>query len=121
MPNVAFVAPFYLPTTLRFLEATAGLTDVRLGVVTQEPIEKEPASLRRLLAVHAQVDDSLTRAGIREGLRKISDELGSVDRVLGALEDLQVPLGELRDELGIPGMGRSGRGVASRMCFAHRA
>ncbi len=105
MPNVAFVAPFYLPTTLRFLEATAGLPGVRMGVVTQEPLEKAPASLRQRVPVHAQVIDALTPDGIREGLARISAELGSVDRLLGALEDLQVPLGELRDELGIPGLG----------------
>ena len=32
-------------------------------------------------------------------------DLGSVDRLLGILEDLQVPLAEVRERLGIPGMG----------------
>ncbi|WP_419166203.1 ATP-grasp domain-containing protein [Candidatus Palauibacter sp.] len=105
MPNVAFVAPFYLPTTLRFLEAAAGLADVRLGVVTQEPIEKAPASLRQRITAYARVDDALSAEGIHVGLRQLASDLGSVDRLLGALEDLQVPLGELRDTLGLPGMG----------------
>ncbi|WP_420635073.1 ATP-grasp domain-containing protein [Candidatus Palauibacter sp.] len=105
MPNVAFVAPFYLPTTLRFLEAAAGLADVRLGVVTQEPIEKAPASLRQRITAYARVDDALSAEGIHVGLRQLASDIGSVDRLLGALEDLQVPLGELRDTLGLPGMG----------------
>lgn len=105
MPNVAFVAPFYLPTTLRFLEAAAGLAGVRLGVVTQEPLERTPASLRRSIAAHVRVEDALSAEGIHIGLRRLSAELGGIDRLLGALEELQVPLGELRDALGIPGMG----------------
>ncbi|MCG8468857.1 MAG: ATP-grasp domain-containing protein, partial [Gemmatimonadetes bacterium] len=105
MLNVAFVAPFYLPTTLRFLEATARLPDVRLGVVTQEPLEKAPAELRQRIASYARVEDALRPAGIESGLQRISAELGSVDRLLGALEELQVPLGELRDRFGIAGMG----------------
>ncbi|WP_419858646.1 ATP-grasp domain-containing protein [Candidatus Palauibacter irciniicola] len=105
MPNVAFVAPFYLPATLRFLEAAAGLAGVRLGVVTQEPPERTPASLRRSIAAHVRVDDALSAEGIHIGLRSLSAELGGIDRLLGALEELQVPLGELRDALGIPGMG----------------
>lgn len=105
MLNVAFVAPFYLPATLRFLEAAAGLADVRLGVVTQEPLERTPASLRQRIAAHVRVEDALSAEGIHAGLRRLSAELGGIDRLLGALEDLQVPLGELRDALGLAGMG----------------
>ncbi|WP_423930167.1 ATP-grasp domain-containing protein [Candidatus Palauibacter sp.] len=105
MRNVAFVAPFYLPATLRFLEAAAGLENVRLGVVTQEPIEKMPPALRRRIAATARVEDALSAEGIHAGLGQLSAEFGGIDRLLGALEDLQVPLGELRDALGLPGMG----------------
>ena len=105
MRNVAFVAPFYLPATLRFLEAAAGLEGVRLGVITQEPAEKTPASLRPRIAATARVDDALSAEGIHAGVRRLSSELGGVDRLLGALEELQVPLGELRDALGLSGMG----------------
>lgn len=105
MPNVAFVAPFYLPTTLRFVEAAAGLAGVRLGVVTQEPPERTPPSLRGKIAAQARVEDALTAEGIQAGLRQLSRQLGGIDRLLGALEELQVPLGELRDGLGLPGMG----------------
>ena len=110
MPNVAFVAPFYLPATLRFLEAAAGLADVRLGVVTQEPLERTPPALRRSIAAHVRVDNALSPEGIHTGLRRLSAELGGVDRLLGALEELQVPLGELRDALGIEGMGAEAAG-----------
>ncbi len=105
MPNVVFVAPFFLPTTLRFVAAAAALEGVRLGLVSQDPGEKLPPELRARLAAHARVPDALDPDAIHAGLREISATLGSVDRLLGALEELQIPLGELRDRLGIPGMG----------------
>ncbi|MDX1578909.1 MAG: hypothetical protein R3266_10505 [Gemmatimonadota bacterium] len=105
MPNVAFVAPFFLPTTLRFVQAAAGLEGVRLGLVSQEPEEKVPPELAARLAAYARVEDALSADGVDVGLRALSAELGSIDRLLGALEELQVPLGILRDRHGIPGMG----------------
>jgi hypothetical protein len=105
MPNVVFVAPFFLPTTLRFVSAAASTPGARLGLISQDPAEKLPAELRRLLVSHAQVRDAVDPDAIHEALLRMRGELGSVDRLLGALEELQVPLGELRDRLGIPGMG----------------
>lgn len=105
MPNVAFVAPFFLPTTLRFVQAAAGLPDVELGLISQDPAEKLPADLRNRLATHVRIPDPLDPDRIREGVEAVARRLGPVSRLLGALEELQVPLGEVRDALGIPGMG----------------
>ena len=58
--TAVFVAPFLAPTTARFVRAAAGLPGVRLGLVSQYPIERIPADLRRLLAEHVQVADGLS-------------------------------------------------------------
>ena len=42
---------------------------------------------------------------IADATRVMARHLGGVDRLLGMLEQLQVPLGEVRDALGIPGLG----------------
>lgn len=42
-----------------------------------------------------------------QAVKAIGIQFGAIDRVLGILEPLQVPLGQIRDELGIPGMGAS--------------
>lgn len=105
MSNVAFVAPFFLPTTLRFVEAVARLPGVRLGLISQDPADRLPNELRPHLAAHVRVADAIDASGIAEGLRALTEKMGPPDRLMGALEELQVPLGELRDEFGIQGMG----------------
>ena len=105
MSAVVFVAPYYLDTTLRFVRAAAALPGVRLGVVSQEPWEKLPADLRDRVAGHWRVTDPLDAGQLAEAVASLRDRLGSVDRLLGILEHLQVPLAEVRRRLGIPGMG----------------
>ncbi|MDX1395684.1 MAG: ATP-grasp domain-containing protein [Gemmatimonadota bacterium] len=105
MSNTVFVAPFFLPTTLRFVDAVSRLPGVRLGLVSQDPARLLPADLRGRLAAHTRVENALDIEHLRTGVAQTAAELGSADRLLGALEELQVPLGELRDEMGISGMG----------------
>ncbi len=104
MPNVVFVAPFFLEATVRFIDAAAGLPGVRLGLVSQDPADRLPPALRRRLPAHVRLDDGLDPRKIAEACRTIAGTLGSVDRLMGALEELQVPLGEVRAALGIAGM-----------------
>ncbi len=105
MVNVVFVAPFFLDTTLRFVDAAASLPGVRLGLVSQDPEEKLPKELRSKLAGHYRVEDGVAADSLRPGLHAMRKALGSVDRILGTLEQLQVPLGVVRDELSVPGLG----------------
>jgi hypothetical protein len=103
--NVVFVAPYFLDTTLRFVDAAAGLPGVRLGLVSQDPEEKLPKGLRSRLAGHYRVEDGVAVDSLRPALHAMRKAFGSVDRILGTLEQLQVPLGALRDELSVPGLG----------------
>ena len=105
MTNVVFVAPYFAETTLRFVSAAASLPNVRLGLISQDPAEKLPEDLRRKLAGHYRVEAGLSRAAIEKATRAMKRSFGSVDRLLGTLEQLQVPLGQIREELGITGMG----------------
>ena len=102
--SIVFVAPFFLETTVRFVEAVAALPGVQTGLVSQDPVEKLPASLRRRLAAHRRVADGLDAGQIVDAVRILAKEIGPPGRLLGALEQLQVPLGEARDALGIEGM-----------------
>jgi ATP-grasp domain len=105
MANAVFVAPFLLPATVRFIAAAAFLPDVRLGLISQDPEERLPDDVRSALSGHYRVADGTDAQQIADATRFMSSRLGSVDRLIGMLEQLQVPLGEVRDALGIPGMG----------------
>ena len=105
MPSVVFVAPFFLPTTLRFVDAVASLPGVTTGLVSQDPADRLPAALRARLAAHERVDDALDPERIVAASRSLMSRIGPVSRVLGTLEELQVPLGIVRERLGVEGMG----------------
>jgi len=103
--GVIFVAPFFLETTLRFVEGVAALPGVRLGVVSQDPAEKIPLGLRSKLVAHSRIAEGLDPQQIRVAVEDLGARLGGVHRLLGTLEQLQVPLAEVRERLGIEGMG----------------
>jgi D-alanine-D-alanine ligase-like ATP-grasp enzyme len=105
MSNVVFVAPFFMETTLRFVDAAASLPGVNVGLVSQDPEAKLPRALAAKLVGHYRVEDGVDVDALRPGLLAMRKAFGSIDRILGTLEQLQVPLGVLRDELGVVGVG----------------
>ena len=105
MPSVVFVAPFFLDTTLRFVEAVADLPGIRTGLVSQDPAERLPPGLKFKLAAHSRIADGLDPQQIADAVRSLALQIGPPRRLIGALEQLQVPLGEVRDALGLEGMG----------------
>jgi biotin carboxylase len=104
VPKVVFVAPFLMPATARFVEATARLPGVRLGLLTQDPAAKIPPKLTAAVAAHRRVEDAFNPQGLAAAARELGARLGGLDRLMGALEQLQVPLAEAREILGVPGM-----------------
>jgi hypothetical protein len=89
---------------VRFIEAAASLPGARLGLVSQDPVEKLPPELRDRLAGYWRIDDGTDAQQIADATRGLAGQLAGVDRLIGMLEQLQVPLGEVRDALGIAGM-----------------
>ncbi len=104
MVVAAFVAPYLMEATARFVLSAATLPGVRLGLVTSEPLERIAPPLRDHLAGHWRVENALDPRQIAEGVTGIARQLGGVDRLVGALEQLQVPLAQVREGLGIEGM-----------------
>src|SRR3954447_23346534 len=108
MVTAAFVAPYLLEATARFVRSAASLPDVRVRVVTSEPWERIQPELRDRLSGHWRVDDALDPGQIAAAVKGLAGQMGRVDRLVGALEQLQVPLaggrGGVREWLGIEGM-----------------
>ena len=62
-----------------------------------------PGSKHRL-AGHWRIDDPLDPGQIAGAVQGLGRQLGQVQRLLAVLEQLQVPLAQVREQLGIPGM-----------------
>lgn len=104
MVVAAFVAPYLLEATARFVMTAATLPGVRLGLITCEPLDRVPPPLRERLAGHWRVDNALDPQQVAEAVRGLAGQMGRVERLVGALEQLQVPLAEVREAVGIEGM-----------------
>ncbi len=104
MPNVLFVAPYSARATMRFTRCAATEPDVRLGLISHQPLEAVPSSLRGHLAGHWQVDNALDPDQLERATRGLAEQLGGADRLIGVLEHLQVQLAQVRERTGIAGM-----------------
>jgi hypothetical protein len=100
----AFVAPYLLEATARFVVNAATLPNVRLGLITCEPLEALHPDLRGRLAGHWRVEDALDPSQLAGAVQGLSGQMGRVERLVGALEQLQVPLAQVREGVGIEGM-----------------
>lgn len=104
MPVVLFAAPFFTENAKRFIHATAALPGVRVGVISQDPIELLSSEIRALIQGHTRVADGLSADDLVRAARDLSAQLGPIHRFLGTIEQIQVPLAEARARLGVPGM-----------------
>ena len=104
MVVAGFVAPYLLDTTTRFVEAAARLPGVQMALITCEPADRLPPGLRDSLAGHWRIDDPLDAGQIAGAVQGLGGQLGQVQRLLAVLEQLQVPLAQVREHLGVPGM-----------------
>jgi hypothetical protein len=103
MPHIVFVAPRFLENTNRYVQAFAEL-DLELSLVSADPEEAIPAALRPRVAGHYRVADCLDGGQLTRAVRAIAGAVGPVDRLAGVLEQLQLPMAEVRDALGIDGL-----------------
>ncbi len=104
MKKIVFVAPYFMDATVRFVKAAASIPDAHIGLVSCDPVSRLSPEIRHTLSAHFAVENISTPELLR-GVEAIGRELGGIDRIMGMLEQIQVPLGEIRDHLGVPGMG----------------
>ncbi|GJG86815.1 hypothetical protein tb265_19960 [Gemmatimonadetes bacterium T265] len=104
MPTVIFAAPYLTPSAARMVTSAASLPGVRLGVISQDPLDNAPEDVRAATAQHWRVDDVLDVEQLAGAVAAIGARIGAPDRLFGAYEQLQVPLAELRERLGIVGL-----------------
>ena len=103
MPHVVFIAPRFLETTNRYVAAFAAL-EITLSLISADPVEAIPAAIRPRVAGFARVVDCLDAAQLGDAARTLTRTIGPIDRLVGVLEELQLPMAEVRDAVGIEGL-----------------
>ena len=99
---VVFAAPLLSDNAMRMVEAIVTLPGVRLGVITHDSAD----ALRHLhgSVAHWRVSDILNVDQLVWATRELEFRKGTVERLFGAYEQLQVPLAQARETLGLPGL-----------------
>ena len=105
MRNVVFVAPYGTKNTVGYIRALSLLKGVRLGVISADPRERFGEELSQGFAAFARVANCMDGRALAVATKKIAAEIGEVDRLIGVLEQLQMPLALARDLAGVEGMG----------------
>lgn len=104
MRTLVFVAPLFREGSNRFLQAFASLPGLRLGVISMEPASAIPPELKDRIHSHFQVRDVSDTSELIRGVRGLQTAMGSVERLLTHLEELQIPVSDARERLGLEGM-----------------
>lgn len=104
MPHIVFVAPHFLENTNRYLSAFANLKGVKLSVISADPITGLPSDLAAKIEGHYQVRDIGDGNQLAGAAKALQQAFGPIDRLTGALEQLQLPMAQAREKVGIPGM-----------------
>jgi D-alanine-D-alanine ligase-like ATP-grasp enzyme len=98
--NVVFVCPFPSEASMRFVRATARLSDIRLfGVVHTMPTGDDASLYDDVVRI-----DNPTRSDeVIAAIEKLRGRHGAPDRIVGVLEIMQVMLAEVRAHFGVEG------------------
>jgi hypothetical protein len=116
MRHAVFVVPFLFETSVRFLRGALRLPGVAVSLVSQDPLERFDPEIRSQLAGHWRVENALDATHLVAAVQGLSRSLGPVDRLIGVLEQLQMPLAEAREALGLPGLS-----VDAAECFRDKS
>jgi len=104
MLPVAYITPNFTPNAVRFIEALTSQYKVRLIIISQEPVSLLPPWMQSRISIARQVPDVFDKWTIIKTLTDLQRITGPIQKILGATEQLQVPIAEARLALGVPGM-----------------
>ena len=104
MHFVVFVAQMLSPNTSRFIEAAASLPEVRLALVSQDASEKLSEGARAKIIDYSRVENIYDTFHIAAAVLALSQKHGRIHRLFSSAEMMQLPLAEVREQLGIEGM-----------------
>lgn len=101
---VLFASPFFKEDTPYFIDAMLKIPDCRLGIISMDPLDNLEPRLRQQLAAHWRIQDILDPAQLEWAARELTRVHGPAHRLLAINEQIQVPVAQVREVLGIEGM-----------------
>lgn len=104
MNPIAYITPNFTANAVRFIEALVALHDIRLIIISQEPVTLLPSWQQSRISASREVADVFDKWTLIKVLTEVQKTTGTIHRILGATEQLQVPMAEARAALGIEGM-----------------
>src|SRR5688572_14200108 len=107
MRQIVYVTPNFTANTVRFLEGLTGIHDIRLSVISQEPVHLLPSWQQSRIMYASTVPDIFNTDALFHQIDRIQQRLDAIDRILGANEQLQIPLAMARERFGISGMNEA--------------
>jgi hypothetical protein len=108
--HVAFVVPFFMEATLRFVAGAVQLPGVTLSVISNDPESKLPRPLAERIRAHWQVGDAFDPEQLCRAVAALGAAVAPVERLIGSLEQLQEPLALAREQFGLPGLSAAAAG-----------
>ncbi|MGB3079540.1 MAG: ATP-grasp domain-containing protein [Saprospiraceae bacterium] len=104
MTSVAYITPNFTANAVRFIDALVGLYDLRIVIISQESTSLLPPWQQSRISLSRQIPDVFNSDALTSVLAEAQKRVGPFHRLLGATEQLQVPIAEARKALGIHGM-----------------
>ncbi len=106
MHLVLYAAPNYTEAAVKFIDKIASLPDIRFGLISQEPASWLKPELQAKLKAFAQVENAFDGSQLIAAARHLAAQHGPIHRIIGATEQIQIPVAEVRGALGIEGMSK---------------
>ncbi len=105
MPVVIFVTPYFTDNAAQFIYALVNLSrPVAVRIISQDIEENIIGSIRRKVDRFWKVHDVCDFSQLLAATQGLIGEDEKILRILAVNEQVQVPVAELREHLGIPGM-----------------
>lgn len=104
MKRVVYISPFLKYGGAAFADGLCRLPGIHLSIVAQQSLQSIPDMLKGRFQNFVQVGNTMDPQQIVNAVRKLAQENGGVDQMLSVHEELQIPVAEARQHLGLPGM-----------------
>jgi biotin carboxylase len=100
---VIFVVPFQKLSVAQFLQPLMALEGVRTAIITQDPVYHFSASVQEQVPM-VRVDEITDAGSLLAAARQLQNHFGKPHRLLAINEQIQVPVAQVREALGVDGM-----------------